>query len=180
MAAAGKLMTTRKEPRAGTLNVEPTQTEATKEELQHRMETARESISETVEQIRDTVESQYESVKAGVNGVLDWRAGFQNEPLLWGVGALCAGFAFGYTFGVAEKSGSRRGRRSSALATFAEGVVAELEKAGDRSPLLSLNPQLRAAFGFDLSELLAEIGGAKKPRRKSSSPKRKRRPRRQA
>ena len=69
----------------------PVSVEATKEELQQRMEDARESLSETVGQIRETVEEQYASVKAGVSGMLDWREGVQQDPLLWSVGALAAG-----------------------------------------------------------------------------------------
>src|SRR4029453_7911869 len=89
-----------------------TSSEATKEELQQRVDTARESISQTVEEIRDTVEGQYESVKATVTGILDWREAFQREPLVWSLGALSAGFALGYTIGV----GTKRGRRGSSPA----------------------------------------------------------------
>src|SRR4029450_3323483 len=85
-----------------------TSPETTKEELQQRVDTARESISQTVGEIRDTVEGQSEPVKATVSGILDWREGFRREPIVWSLGALSAGFALGYRLGVGEK-GSRGG-----------------------------------------------------------------------
>jgi len=145
---------------------------ATREELQQRMEAARESLSETVGQIRDTVEEQYASVKAGVSGILDWREGFQQEPLLWSLGALSAGFAVGYTLGRAQK-GRRRGK-PSALALFADGLIDELKKASGRLPP-SLNPSARALLGFDISEVMAEIGRERPARVGARAPKRKRR-----
>jgi len=154
----------------------PVAVEATKEELQQRMEEARESLSETVGQIRETVEEQYASVKAGVSGMLDWREGFQQDPLLWSVGALAAGFAVGYTLGVASKRSGRRGK-SPALSAFADGIIDELKNAGRRLPLLSLDPKTRALFGFDISKVLAEIGSEKPARVRSRAAKKKRRPR---
>lgn len=166
MAATGELVTGKRE------TDEPPQLEATKEELQRRMEEARESISQTVGDIRDTVEDQYASVKATVTGVLDWREGFQRDPIVWSVGALAAGFAFGYTFGVAEKGRTRPGNKASALSMFAENLIGELGKAGSQLPLLSLAPQVKALFGVDLPHLLAEIGGtSKRPRRTAPAKK---------
>jgi hypothetical protein len=150
--------------------------DVTKEELQERMEAARESLSETVGQIRETVEDQYASVKAGVSGLLDWRQGFRQDPLVWSVGALAAGFAVGYTLGVAHKRNGRR-RKSPALSAFAEGLIDELKNAGRRLPLLSLDPKTRALFGFDISKVLAEIGSEKPARLRSRAAKKKRRPR---
>jgi hypothetical protein len=149
--------------------------EATKEELQQRVDTARESISQTVEEIRDTVEGQYESVKATVTGILDWREAFQREPLVWSLGALSAGFALGYTIGV----GTKRGRRGSspALAAFSEGLVDELRAASESLPLATIDPQMRALFGFDLSHLLAEISTQERPSRRAKTSPTKRRPR---
>lgn len=180
MAAVGELMTAKRETGTSTTDGESGQPEATKEELQHRMEEARESISQTVGEIRDTVEDQYASVKATVSGMFDWREGFQRDPILWSVGALSAGFAFGYTLGVAQKSRRRSGGKASALATFADSLIQELGKAGSRLPLLSLDPQVRALFGFDLSDVLAEIGGEKRRRRRSVHAKNKPATRRKA
>ena len=155
---------------------DPVSVEVTKEELQQQMEAARESLSETVGQIRETVEGQYASVKAGVSKMLDWREGFQQDPLLWSVGALAAGFAVGYTLGVAEKRGGRR-RKSPALAAFTEGLIDELKNAGRRLPLQSLDAKTRALLGFDVSKVLAEIGNENPARARSRVAKKKRRPR---
>ena len=154
----------------------PVAVEATKEELQQRMEDARESLSETVGQIRETVEEQYASVKAGVSGMLDWRQGAQQDPLLWSVGALAAGFAVGYTLGIARKRNGRRGK-SPALSAFVDGLIDELKNTGGRLPLLSLDPRTRALFGFDISKVLAELGSERPARVRSRATKRKRRPR---
>jgi hypothetical protein len=162
MASARNLMTAK--PATGTGEASgPEMTEVTKEDLQRRMDDARESISQTVGEIRGTVEDQYASVKATVSGALDFRDAFRQEPILWSVGALSAGFAFGYTLGLAQKRRRRSGGKGSALAAFAESFIQELSNAGSHLPLLSLDPQVRALLGFDLSELLAEIGGS--PRR---------------
>ena len=145
-------------PGDGTVHREPT-----KEELQQRVDVARESISQTVGEIRDTVEDQYESVKTTVSGILNWREGFVREPLVWSVGALSAGFALGYTIGVGRK---RRGS-SPALTAFTEGLIDELRIASESLPLATIDPQMRALFGFDLSELLTEIGDEKRPSRRT-------------
>jgi len=42
-------------------------------------------------------------------------------------------------------------------------------------PLARLEPQMRALFGFDLSDLLAEIGAMRKSSRRTAPAKRKRR-----
>ena len=154
----------------------PVPVEATKEELQQRMEDARASLSETVGQLRETVEEQYASVKAGVSSMLDWREGFQQDPLLWSVGALTAGFAVGYTLGVAQKRNGRRGK-SPALSAFVDGLIDELKNAGGRLPLVSLDPKTRALFGFDISKVLAEMGSEKPARVRSRAATKKRRPR---
>ena len=148
-------------------------TEPTKAELQERVATARESISQTVGDIRETVEEQYESVKGTVSGILDWREGFHREPIVWSVGALSAGFALGYTLGLG-KTRNRRRAASPALNAFAEGLIDELRSVSGRLPLGMLDPQVRAIFGFDLSDVIAEIGGVKTPARRSNQAKKRR------
>jgi hypothetical protein len=79
----------------------------TKEELQRRMEQARESITQTVTEIKDTVVNQYESVKETINDTLDWREQFRKRPVAWSVGALSVGFLTGYCIaGTVKGSGS--------------------------------------------------------------------------
>ena len=75
---------------------------ATKEELQRRMEEARESITQTVTEIKETVSSQYQSVK----DALDWREQFRRRPVAFSVGALSVGFIIGYSLAGALKGDS--------------------------------------------------------------------------
>jgi hypothetical protein len=73
--------------------------DATKAELQRRMEEARESISQTVTEIKDTVTNQYQAVRQSVTEALDWREQYRKRPLIWSVGALSVGFIAGYSLG---------------------------------------------------------------------------------
>lgn len=70
--------------------------EPSKEELQRRMEEARESITQTVTEIKETVTNQYYSMKETVSDALDWRHHFRKNPIVFSVGALSAGFLLGY------------------------------------------------------------------------------------
>ena len=63
-----------------------------KRELQRRMERTRQSLARTVDEIKETVDHEVRAVKKTVSGVLDYREEFQNEPLVWSLGALSAGF----------------------------------------------------------------------------------------
>ncbi|MDX6611349.1 MAG: hypothetical protein QOD75_535 [Blastocatellia bacterium] len=83
--------------------------EPTKEELQRRMEEARDSITNTVTEIKDTVVNQYQSVKETINETLDWREQFRKRPLAWSAGALGIGLWTGYCIAGAIK-GERDGR----------------------------------------------------------------------
>src|SRR5215468_10083158 len=71
--------------------------ELSKEELQRRMNQARDSISNTVTEIKETVANQVQAVK----DTLDWREQFKKRPVVWSAGALGAGFLVGY--GIAAK-----------------------------------------------------------------------------
>jgi hypothetical protein len=66
--------------------------EPSKEELQRRMEEARDSITNTVTEIKDNVAQQYENVK----DALDWREHFKRQPVAWSLGAAGVGFFVGY------------------------------------------------------------------------------------
>jgi len=70
--------------------------DSSKDELQHRMEVARDSISHTVDEIKDTMVNQFESVKESVTKTLDWHEQVKKRPVAWGAGALGAGFVVGY------------------------------------------------------------------------------------
>ena len=70
-----------------------------KEELQLRMEEARDSITQTVTEIKETVVQQYETVK----DALDWREQFKKRPVAWSLGAAGLGFCVGYCIASAIK-----------------------------------------------------------------------------
>ncbi len=76
-----------------------TEGEPSKQELQLRMEEARDSISQTVTEIKDTVTHQYEAVK----DALDWREHFKKRPVAWSLGAAGVGFFVGYGIAAAIK-----------------------------------------------------------------------------
>lgn len=69
-----------------------TDEEPSKEELQRRLDEARDSISHTVTEIRETVANQVQAVKE----TLDWREQFKKRPVAWSAGAMGAGFLVGY------------------------------------------------------------------------------------
>jgi len=73
--------------------------EPSKEELQRRMDEARDSITNTVTEIKETVTQQYENVK----DALDWREHFKRQPLAWSLGAAGVGFFVGYGIAAAVK-----------------------------------------------------------------------------
>jgi ElaB/YqjD/DUF883 family membrane-anchored ribosome-binding protein len=73
--------------------------EPTKEELQRRMEEARESISQTVNEIKETVTTKYEDVRESISQTLDWREQFRRRPVAFAVGAAGVGLILGYSVG---------------------------------------------------------------------------------
>ena len=80
-------------------------TDATKAELQRRMEEARESISQTVTEIKDTVVNQYQQVRETISDTLDWREQYKRHTLPITLGAVGVGFLVGYTVMGAFKTG---------------------------------------------------------------------------
>jgi hypothetical protein len=86
---------------------ESTDEDVTKEELQRRMEEARESITQTVTEIKDTVANQYQAVRETVTEALDWREQFRKRPVAFSVGALSVGFIVGYTIAGTFKDDDR-------------------------------------------------------------------------
>ncbi|MFN2579201.1 MAG: hypothetical protein ABR607_16130 [Pyrinomonadaceae bacterium] len=130
-----------------------------KKELQRDIEKTRESVSETVSEIKETVSEQYQAAKQTVVGVLDYRERFTEEPLVWSLGALSAGFALGYTMGYAHKN-SKGGKKRSEIAAFADSLIGELSSVGNVFVMPKLNDQIKKLFGFDFSDLLDEVGSA--------------------
>jgi hypothetical protein len=70
--------------------------DATKAELQRRMEEARESITQTVTEIKDTVVTQYQQVKDNISDTLDWREQYRRHTLPFTIGAFALGALVGY------------------------------------------------------------------------------------
>lgn len=139
----------------------------TKKELQQQIEKTRESVSETVGEIKETVSKHYEAAKDSVVGVLDFRKQFQDEPLVWSLGALSAGFALGYTMGYAHKD-TRSSRSKSQVSAFTNSLVDELSVVGNSVVMPTLNARIKELFGFDFSEVLNSISKARKtPKRKA-------------
>ncbi len=135
--------------------------ELTKAELQARMEKTRENLAESVEELKERVERQYDSVKETVTGVLNYREQFKEEPLVWSLGALSAGFALGYTLGYAHKNTKHTGRNHSQIAEFADTITRQLSTVGEHLVMPALNVQIKELFGFDFSKLLEEMSSAK-------------------
>src|SRR5919112_6744105 len=71
-------------------------TDATKAELQRRMDEARESITHTVTEIKETVMNQYQQVREQITDSLDWREQYRRRPVPFTVGAFGAGLVLGY------------------------------------------------------------------------------------
>ena len=66
--------------------------EPSKQELQRRLEEARDSISHRVTEIKESVANQVQAVKDS----LDWREQFRKRPVVWSAGAVGVGFLVGY------------------------------------------------------------------------------------
>ena len=161
--------------------VDESSADLTREELQQRVDEARESITHTVAQIKDTVEEHVDAVKGTVSGVLTMSEQFQREPVAWSLGALSAGFAMGYSLGRAHHAKNTRGRPSH-LARMADDVASELASFGSALVSPELSAELRQTFGVDLTAALARIAALQtRPRpRPRKSPSRKTAPRKTA
>ena len=152
--------------------------EPDKAELERQLAETRESLSQTVHEIKETVTGQYEAVRETVTGVMDYREQFQNEPMVWSLGALSAGFALGYTLGYAHKNTKGSKGRHSQIAAFADGLAGELSTVGQTLVMPTLNHKIKELFGFDFAEVLEDMGrtGGGSSKRKTSKRLPKKRP----
>ncbi|MCA1815124.1 MAG: hypothetical protein LC746_01720 [Acidobacteria bacterium] len=73
--------------------------EPTKEQLQRRMEEARESITQTVNDIKETVANKYEDVRESISQTLDWREQYRRRPAAFTIGAVGVGALLGFAVG---------------------------------------------------------------------------------
>jgi hypothetical protein len=114
-------------------------TEATKAELQRRMEEARESITQTVTEIKESVVNQYQQVRETISDSLDWREQYRRRPIPFTIGAFGAGILLGY--GVAGAFGGGDEDYEDDLETDA-GAFGRIERGFDR---MSESPRPYAA-----------------------------------
>ena len=145
--------------------------------LKRQMEEARESISETVAEIKSVVTHQYEevketveTVKEGVGEALNWRDQFENNPLIWGAGAVSVGILIG--FGIAhafDEDEPRRGRGKRA-AGRGERLVGDLGGLAD-VVLPTISAKVKELFGLDLDAYLRAEHERKRPARRAAAPK---------
>jgi hypothetical protein len=167
--------------RGENIMIEPTTSQdANKKGLQRQIRRTSDSLRDTVEQIQDTAEQKYQAVKKTVSDVLDYREEFQKEPVVWTVGALSAGFAAGYAVGYSHKLAQNK--KGSQFATFADTVVNDLSRLGQRFVFPELNAKITELFGFNFGGFLQQIGGTEtqtakrlQGRRRQKQPKRERR-----
>ena len=108
--------------------------EPSKEELQRRLETARDSISNTVTEIKETVAHQVQAVK----DTLDWREQFKKRPVAWCAGAAGVGFSLGYCIANYAKSDDEDYRYSSAIDRYGE----ESDRFASQSLEGAMSPQI--------------------------------------
>ena len=113
--------------------------DASKEELQRRMEEARDSITNTVTEIKENVAQQYETVK----DALDWREHFKKAPVAWSLGAAGVGFFVGY--GIA--------------AAFSEDDYDRIHYSSSVAHSLSANPDLQRATVESISAAPTKTNG---------------------
>ena len=125
--------------------------ELSKEELQRRMDEARDSITNTVTEIKENVAQQYENVK----DALDWREHFKRQPLAWSLGAAGVGFFLGYGIAAAIKGDDydeRNYRYSPSYPATAHAYAAQPvigEAVGGVSPGTSAKTNGKDATGKD-------------------------------
>ena len=142
-----------------------------KRELQRQMEEARTRMSETVAEIKSVVSQQYdevrgtvETVKEGFAEVLDWRAEFERNPLVWGAGAVSIGILIGFGIARAFDEEGANARRRGKPTGKAGHVVAELSGFAD-IVLPTISAKVKELFGLDLDAYL-RAARAEKPARK--------------
>jgi hypothetical protein len=111
---------------------EQTAEEPSKQELQRRLDEARDSISHTVTEIKESVASQVQAVKE----TLDWREQFKKRPVVWSAGALGVGFLVGYGLAAIVKGGSDDDDYASSYGSSYDRYYAGEQKSYAAQPVL--------------------------------------------
>jgi hypothetical protein len=129
--------------------------------LRRQLDETRESISETVAEIKSVVTREYEevrdtveTVREGVGEVLDWRADFERNPLVWSAGAVSIGILVG--FGIARAFDHEEDARAGAgkkSVSAGEHMVAELSGFAE-VVLPTISKKVKELFGLDLDAYL--------------------------
>ena len=137
--------------------------EPSKEELQRRMEEARDSITNTVTEIKENVAQQVENVK----DALDWREHFKRQPLAWSLGAAGVGFFVGYGIAAAFTGDDRDEIRYSPSQAYSlsaqpltrEAINAETTKPNGKHDGPGLLERFRETSAYErLSQEAGAIG----------------------
>ena len=137
--------------------------EPSKEELQRRMEEARDSITNTVTEIKENVAQQVETVK----DALDWREHFKRQPLAWSLGAAGVGFFVGYGIAAAFTGDDRDEIRYSSSPAYSlsaqpvtrEAINAETTKPNGKDDGPGLLDRFRETSAYErLSQEAGAIG----------------------
>jgi len=137
--------------------------EPSKEELQRRMEEARDSITNTVTEIKENVAQQVENVK----DALDWREHFKRQPLAWSLGAAGVGFFVGYGIAAALTGDDRDEIRYSSSPAYSlsarpltrEAINAETTKPNGKDDGPGLLERFRETSAYErLSQEAGAIG----------------------
>lgn len=112
--------------------------EPSKQELQRRLEEARDSISHTVTEIKESVASQVQAVKE----TLDWREQFKKRPVVWSAGAMGVGFLVGYGLAAMIKGDSESYASDYASSTdrYYAGEYGTESKSYAAQPILHAGP----------------------------------------
>jgi hypothetical protein len=112
--------------------------EPSKQELQRRLDEARDSISHTVTEIKESVASQVQAVKES----LDWREQVKKRPVAWSAGAMGVGFLVGY--GLAAMAKGDGGDSASAYSSNMDRYYAGEYDAGEAKRSYAAQPILHA------------------------------------
>ena len=148
--------------RARETSTETWSEEPSKEELQRRMEEARDSITNTVTEIKENVAQQVENVK----DALDWREHFKRQPLAWSLGAAGVGFFVGYGIAAAFTGDDRDEIRYSSSPAYSlaqpvtrDAINAETTKPNGKDEGPGLLDRFRETSAYErLSQEAGAIG----------------------
>ena len=117
---------------------EQTGDEPSKQELQRRLDEARDSISHTVTEIRESVANQVQAVKQ----TLDWREQFKKRPVIWTAGAAGVGFLVGCGLASVVKGDDASTRKS--------GYESSYDRYGDEAKSYAAQPILQTGAQADV------------------------------